>query len=432
MATLKKILNRECFLYYSLFYLLFKYTFFNTGRVFTYILFLYALLIFFYDLYEHKGIYKFSGYIFSYLIIFSSILSCIVVAHKINMTSISGIMILFINFFMYLPIFYNKDFNHIVDKYELIFKVIIVYSFVKNVIGLLFASRGVSIIFFGVPFGLEHGGRLVTVRETANETGWFATFSIVSSIYFLLKYGILCKKKYGAVKVFLLTNIIIQLITYILSGNRSSLVGTLIAVYLIFYIYLLSKSNKKILVVLNIGFVAMIICLIMYILIKSKNPNGSEIARIDMMIYGLLFTLHVNPIFGSSYTNLWESLNYNFEAIWNKYNFRTPKNYLKELTTSGNAHNVFIQQLETNGFFGFTLLFLFFIYVFKEIINYLKKIVSDNSNFVEKTIILFFAIFGFVVGNISWTIVGTITCFVNLMFFLSISAIFSINNGNVN
>ena len=421
MTIFKKILNRESFLYYSLFYLLFKYTFFNQGRILTYILFAYALLIFLYDLYDHKGIYKFKGYIFSYLICLSSVLSCIIVAHKITMVAISGIMILFVNFFMYLPMFHDKDFNYVINKFELIFKLIIIYSFIKNIIGLCFAAKGVSITFFGVPFGAEYGVRLVTVRETANETGWFAIFSIVSSIYYIIKYNIKLKIKNNIINIFLALNIIIQLITYFLSGNRSSLVGVLAAIYFICYIYLLSINNKKIVSILNFIFAAIICLLIIYIFIKSKNPNGSEIARIDMMIYGLLFTFSVNPIFGSSYTNLWMSLKAKFEEVWSKYSFKTPKPYLQELTTSGNAHNVFIQQLETNGLLGIAILISFFIYIFKGTINYSKKIINDNSDFLEKSLPLFFIIFGFVVGNISWTIVGTITCFVNLMFFISVS-----------
>ena len=427
MTLLKKILNREFFLYYSLFYLLFKYTFFNQGRVLTYILFAYAILIFLYDFKEHKGIYKFKGYFFSYLICLSSVLSCIVVAHKITMLSISGIMILFVNFFMYLPMFKDKDFDYIIDKFELVFKIIIVYSFIKNVIGLCLAANGISIVLFGVPFGAEYGVRLVTVRETANETGWFAIFSIVSSIYFLIKYNIKLKIKNLRINSFLILNILIQFITFILSGNRSSFIGVLAARYFIFYIYSLSRNNKKIASVLNIGFVVIIIAIITYVIIKSKNSHGSEIARLDMMVYGILFTFSINPIFGSSYTNLWSNLNAKFEEVWNKYSFKTPKPYLQDLTTSGNAHNVFIQQLETNGILGLSVLIAFFIYVFLEVIKYSKKVIINNSRFVEKSIMLFFIIFGFVVGNISWTIVGTITCFVNLMFFLSVSAVINSN-----
>ena len=426
---IKKILKRELFLYYSLFYLLFKYTFFNQGRFLTYILFGYSILIYIYDIYTYKGIYKFKGYIFSYLMCISAVVSCLVVAHKITISSISGIMIFFVNFFMYLPIFHSKGFDYIKKIYQIIFFTIICYSFLINLIGVIFAIFGKEIFIFGTQFGAVYGKRLVTVRETANETGWFAIFSIVSSIYFI--YNIITNKlllsRKNVVLAFLSINIIIQITTYILSGNRSSMIGILAAILVILYIYFSTKKMKYFKIALFVFTLLSVVFVFAYVLLKSMDPKGSEIARLDMIVFGILYTFSFNPIFGNSYVNLSENIEKNYEMIYSKYNFITSKTYLRTLTTSGNAHNVFIQQLETNGILGIIILISFFVYVAKETIFFSKNIIKEYSLNIEKVVILFFIVFGFVVGNISWNIVGTITCFVNLLFFLSISAVLSLN-----
>ncbi len=433
ISKLEKIINRELYFYISIFYLLLKYTCFNKGREITYFLFIYAVIIFIFDFIKNKSIYKFDGYIYSYLICGSAVLSCIVVAKSINVTAISGIAILFINFFMYLPMFYKKDIKYIIKKFEFIFVVIIIYSFIKNSIGLFLASKGIALSFFGVKYGALHGERLVTVRETANETGWFAIFSIVSSIYFLIKSFNnakcnLFKLFNDKVNLFIIFNILIQIITFILSGNRSSFIGIIVSLFAIIYIYELRKQNKKLVLILRALFVVCSLLIFSYVYIKSLDSTGSEIARIDMIRFGIFYVFTVNPLLGSSYVKLWNDLDANFDIIWDKHTFNTPKEYLKQLTRDGNAHNVFIQQLETNGILGLVFLLVFFIYVAKQVFTFAKSMIKDGIYFVEKSYFIFFIIFGFVVGNISWTIVGTMTCFVNFLFFLSISAVLAINN----
>lgn len=427
LKILNKILDREYFLFYSLFYLLFKYTFFTAGRVFTYIMFVYAILIFLYDFYKHRGIYKFRGYIFSYLMCISAVLSCIIVAHKINRDAISGLSIFFINFFMYLPMFHDKDMKYINKIFNYIFITILVYSFVVNLLGVIFAAFGKEIVFFGTQFGAVYNKRLVTVRETANETGWFAILSSVISIYYLFKNNFYTKIKNKKYNIILLVNIFIQVATFILSGNRSSIIG-LMAFFLVFvYVYGNYSGNNIYKKLFYILLVLAIIGLGAYLYFKINDSRTSDARRYDMIAFGILYLTTVNPVFGSSFVNLAYDLDNNFEKIWSIFAFKSPKNEIKQLTKDANAHNVFIQQIETNGLLGFIILLSFFIYVFKETIRFISNITINDEAFLEKVLFIFFIIFGFVTGNISQNIVSTITCFVNLMFFLSISAILPLN-----
>ena len=429
MNILKKVLNRESFLYYSLFYLLFKYTFFNKGTILTYFLFLYAVLIWGLDIIENKGLYKFNGYIYSYLMCASAFLSCIIVAHKLNVDAVKGLSIFFVNFFMYLPMFNSKSKEYIEEKFRFVFSVIIVYSFVVNLIGLIFAICGLRVVFFGAPFGALYNQRIVTVRETANETGWFAIFSIVASVYFIIKNKLnnnfILKKE---IRLFLYLNIVLQVIIFILTKNRSAIVGTF--AFLIVFMFILYKHT------LNSHFKTMSISMMIlviastaiYLVFRISNSSTSDARRFDMIVFGLLYLKTVNPLFGSSYINLSEDLDKNFETIWNMFNFKSPKDSIKQLTQDGNAHNVFIQQIETNGLVGLIILILFFIYVFRQTYRFIMNIRMQDKDILIKSFFVFFIVFGFVTGNISWNIVGTMTCFVNLLFFLSISSVLEYNS----
>ena len=424
---LKKILDREMYLIYSVFYLFFKYTFFSEGRILTYLMFVYAICIFIYDYYEYRGIYKFSGYIFSYLMCISALLSCIIVAHKINRDAISGISIFFINFFMYLPMFHNKDIGYIKRVFNYIFISILFYSFVINLIGILFAAFGKEIVFFGTQFGSVYGGRLVTVRETANETGWFAIFSLIISVYYVIKLNVIINVRNKKYNTFLIINMLVQMITYVLSKNRSSLIG--IIAFMLVLIYMYGKYvGKNVYKKAFWAFLLLAIVLIItYLYFRINDMDSSDLRRYDMIRFGILYLTTVNPIFGSSFVNLHRDLENNFEKIWDKASFKTPKEEISQLIKDANAHNVFIQQIETNGLLGLVILLSFFVFVFKELVKFILSIGTNDELFLEKVFLIFFVVFGFVTGNISQNIVSTITCFVNLMFFLSISAILSLN-----
>lgn len=428
-----KVLDRRSFLYFSLFYLVFKYICFNKGTILTYVLFAYAITIFLYDFYLHKELYKFKGWMFSYLMCISTIISCLIVAKTINVYAIKGISIFFINFFMYLPMFDSKDIDYVKKTIEIPLYVIICTSFIINIIGISFAIFGKEIVLFGTQFGAIYGKRLVTVRETANETAWFAIFSIIASIYFLIKnnkfvkYSILKTVVDKKTNIFLIINIIIQLTTYILSGNRSSIFGVSCGLLVVLYAYSVYKDDiklKKMIIALSI--IALIVA-ISYLFIRIYNGKGSDSVRFDMYAYGIYLLPLTNILFGSSLVNLRHDLDVNFEIIWNKYPFKTDKKYLKQLTFDGNAHNVFIQQLNTNGIVGVVILVSFLIYVIKNLICSVKNMSNNKNNFLIKALCIFFVIFGIVVGNISWSIIGTMTCFVNLMFFLSASALINID-----
>ena len=102
--------------------------------------------------------------------------------------------------------------------------------------------------------------------------------------------------------------------------------------------------------------------------------DSSDLRRYDMIRFGILYLTTVNPIFGSSFVNLHRDLENNFEKIWDKASFKTPKEEISQLIKDANAHNVFIQQIETNGLLGLVILLSFFVFVFKELVKFILSI----------------------------------------------------------
>ena len=440
--SLKKIeiiFNRIVLIYLSIAYVVLKNIFTVNTTFLTYVYMLYCILYFIIYVLIYKEKIIISKYLFGILFIFTFILST-VVNNRINRENIAIIIDVFINLFILLHIFDNSTNEEIDNLITKIFKFFVIFSCVWASIGIVFVCTNSSIAIFGNVFGLINQFRLQLVRPSINPTGFAALTFVACNVFFLFK-----KKIFN--KVFIIANIIMQLLVIYFTQSFGTFLAAFIGVF-IFAIYY-GINNKKIVKSVIYTLFGIIIFLIVSTLIikffgaksriitdiknllENKDAFVSFRVRYEILVYGIIILLNNSIIFGSSYGGLKVDWTNGFNLATSKYNFS--KFFISEspIVCSAATHNVYLTILFANGIVGAIIFSAFIIFILYNIIRFYKNLNNiDISAHKIYLICIFLIVSGLVVALTAECIIVSIVDYTNFFFFISLSALINMNINN--
>ena len=412
IKLIDKILSKEFFLCYTMFYLTFKaLPVFQNISILTYIMFAYAVLVFIYNRLIKKVDLIFPACWFSYGIILVSLISIFINGFSNLRKLIIDLIPIFVNLFLFFPTL--KDDNY--EKLHIEFKYINVYIFL---FGFIVTSLNIISYIIQIINGtiLKVGFyRMYGILGNPNIVGWSEAVFLGSTLY-IFKNGSDIK----LINYLKIPNLILTIFCIILSQCRS--VYLAIIVFLIFYLLTTDKYNK---IFVKYKFAtlivsAILILLSLLVLILFNGRFGSN--REDVIRFALYNYNANNKIFGLSYGRIrevWVSNYYDFFEIADR---SLP---VRDIYAEANTHNILLQQLCTNGIIGFALLLIFLICIIYKIIKLLlniKKLDKNIKNFYIS--ICYYIILGMVVGMFDNSILQSMTIMMNFMFLFSAGILF--------
>ena len=399
-----KILSREYFFYYTIFYLTFKLIpGFRSFSVLTYIMFLYAILIFVYNRLIKQFDLKFPCCWFSYGILIVSIISVIVNGYTDLRKVIIDIIPIFVNMFLFFSTFKDDNIDTISDQLSKLMIPIYFVGLFVSILNLL--SYGYGIVSGSVSEIIRY--RMYGVLGNPNLVGWFETVFIGTIIYFKHNNNKLVNQ---TIKF----SIVLSIICVLLSQCRSAFLA--LFVYFLFHILTTKKVNAifKKRFLLSIISVIILISLFLAFLILYDGRFGSN--REDVIRFALYNFSKSNKLFGASYGRLRELWVSNYHLFF-QLDSSLP---VRDIFAEANTHNILLQQLCTNGLIGLTLLLMLIITLVCCILKFAYNYNTYSEK--EKAIVLpisYFIITGLVVGMFDNSILQSMTIFMNFTFLVS-------------
>lgn len=401
-----KILSRDYFFYYSLFYLtckLFPYT--KDISFLTYVMFAYALVTFTYNRIIKNIDLVFPDCWFSYGIMLISIISVLFNGYTDLRKVIIDLIPIFVNLFLFFPTLKNDNFNTL----DNIFSKIMIYIYVLGIITTL-----ANITYYIIRFcdgSIQYVGyyRMFGIFGNPNLVGWFESVFLGSVFFFIFHYNNnIYLKKINYISLF------ICLFCIIASQCRS--VYLAILVFVIYYIMTTERLNiffnkhTK----LSILILSILIIVFFTALLFLNGRFGSD--REDVIRYSLYNLKNNNIFLGLSYGRLRQVWIENYHSFFNIDN-SIP---VRDIFAEANTHNILLQQLCTNGIIGFSILVAFIISLIRVLIRFLKSYYSIESKLrVFCLCVSYFVIVGLVVGMFDNSILQSMVIFMNFVFLAS-------------
>ena len=399
-----KILSRDCFFYYTLFYLTCKLLPPLQGySIFTYIMFFYAVVVFAYNRIIKTIDLAFPCCFVSYGLLAVSIISVIVNGYDNLRNVIVDIIPIFVNMFLFFPTF--KDDNK--EKLKQVFDKLMICIFF---IGLFTSILNIACLVKDIISKEQYwyiGHRMRGYLGNPNIVGWFSVVFLGSAIY-VKNYNI-----FNKYKLHVNLPILIAVVCIVLSQCRSAYLALL--VYILFYLFTRDRFNKlykKHRILINC---CIALLLILFLLAISFSVERFDSGRGEILKYALFNFRNNNLILGLGFGKL------RTEWVSNLSNYFSGNAFVSyDIYAGANTHNIFLQQLCTNGFLGFGLVLIFAVVIIKKIFDYLISINRYNStdqNFLNS--LCYFIITALVIGQFDNDILQSMFLFINFTFLVS-------------
>lgn len=426
---IKKILQKEYYLYFSIFYVVFKNLFsLNTGYA-TYLVMLYGIFILMYDI-MNIGVINYAKNNFLYILMVLAFVLPIFALKRIDRTNFAITMDVIISFLIYGTLFYNKSINDIKKIFLCLCYILFFITFVWSIFGFILIITGYKINFFGVEFGILQN-RLQLAKPSVNPTGFMAFSGMVCTFFILV--NTLAKM---IIKVISYINLCLLLVIIFFTQSM----GTFLAIFVAFICFVIlilisSKNIYKFVLYVLVSFAILIPIGILILVISGievrlfKLDFVSFIVRFDILKYGFLVLMLNHPIIGSSYSGMRLDWITSFDYLSSKYIFC--KEFYAEpmIINTAATHNTQLSYVGSTGLIGFILLAIFYVYELYNIIRLIRNV--RTLSFIDRNLVFSFIIIIFSTFAISLTsesMITSITDYANILFFTSISAINQITN----
>ena len=421
--VVNKLLSREYFFYWTLFYLtckLFPIT--QSISLLTYIMFAYAVLVFVYNRLIVRVDLSFPDSWFSYGIMIISIVSVLVNGYSNLRKVVIDIIPIFVNLFLFFPTFKYDNFEILFSQ----FKKIMQYIYVLGIfVSILNIANYIQKFVDGSIYKFRY--RMDGIFSNTNLVGWFASV-FLGSIIFNYIFG---KKNSQKMKILNAFSFATCTICIVACQCRSVILA--IVVFLLFFVLTTKRVNSFFVnhKLFTLSIITIVISIVFVGLLFLNGRFGSD--REDIVRFALYVYNKNNKLFGLSYGRLREEWVNNYYSFFNISNNKP----IRDIFAEANTHNIILQQLCTNGIVGFVLVCLFIVSLLKciyfYIINYYNMSTKSRS-FIF--CLSYFVLLGLVVGMFDNSILQLMVIFMNFTFLvaagfllkISIAQIWGIND----
>ncbi|MDB1921724.1 O-antigen ligase family protein [Clostridium tertium] len=309
--------------------------------------------------------------------------------------TIDNIKVIIINFII-LTIFFDididKNFEQLKKELNLFLYIYIIFTFFSSIISLaiIFSRRTIWISETLNGEYLSYGLHSFFLNE--NSLGISATLALIITFYLLVN----AKEKIIYQFIFSL-NIVIQLITLILSKSRSTYLALLSFIFILIFMYL--KNN---LFRFSLVLIAALSSISLFII--KKDSIDSFLTGRDVL-WSLAFeTITNNFISGVGFTNLTSILNEN------------------NLLTLGRLHNIYIEIGASNGILPLILFILILLSIYIFLFNKIDNLKNNK--------LMYIVLFALTISILSINLVESslvyIISFISIIFWTVLSYIISI------
>ena len=409
-----KILSRNSFFYYTLFYLtckLFPYT--KDISFLTYIMFVYAVLVFIYNRVIKYVDLSFPYCWFSYGIIIISIISILINGYTDLRKVIIDLIPIFVNLFLFFPTLKNDNYDSLFS----IFNKIMIYIYVLGIVVTLANITNYLIKFYNGSIQNVVYFRMFGVFGNPNLVGWFESVFLGSIIYMILHYN-------DNIYLRTLNYISLSLCIFAIIASQCRSVYLASIIFIIYYFLTNKKFNDffnnhtK----LSILTISILVIIIFSSLVLLNGRFGSD--REDIIRYTFYNLKNNNIFFGLSYGRIRQIWCDNYYSFFNK-NKNLP---IRDIFAEANTHNILLQQLSTNGIIGFSILTTFIISLLRELFHFINKFYSiDDATRKFFLCLSYFIIVGLVVGMFDNSILQSMIIFMNFTFLVSSGMLLKLN-----